>query len=44
MTHAVANMLLDMIRDGYDIPLSIINCALELTGDIEHIACGLDEA
>ena len=34
MSHELAMTLLDLAREGADIPLSLINAALELTGDI----------
>lgn len=34
MTHEIACLLLDMARASYDVSLELINCALELTGDL----------
>lgn len=34
MSHEMAMTLLDLVREGADLPLSLINAALELTGDI----------
>ena len=34
MSYELAMTLLDLVREGADIPLSLINAALELTGDI----------
>ena len=34
MSHQLAMTILDLARDGADIPLSLINTALELTGDL----------
>lgn len=35
MSHQLACTLLDLVRDGADIPLALINQALELTGDLD---------
>ena len=34
MSYQLALTILDLARDGADIPLSLINAALELTGDL----------
>lgn len=34
MSYEMANTLLDSVREGADIPLALINRALELTGDL----------
>lgn len=34
MTAKIAHMLLDMAREGYDIPSGVVNAALVVTGDI----------
>ena len=44
MSHYEAHILLDELRAGRCFPLHLINKALELTGDIEHIACSLEAA
>lgn len=35
MTHEQAMHILDMVKEGVDYPLSIINQALLLTGDMD---------
>ena len=35
MSHFQANQLLDKVKDGKNVPLYLINKALELTGDLE---------
>ena len=37
MSHHEAGIILDMRRVGHDIAPEIINQALELTGDLEHV-------
>ena len=44
MTHSEAHILLDRRREGADIDLATINVALELTGDLEHVAFSLADA
>lgn len=34
MSHELAMTILDLAREGSDIPLALINRALELTGDL----------
>ena len=34
MSHQLAMTLLDLAREGADIPMALINTALELTGDL----------
>lgn len=34
MSYEMAMTLLDMRREGADLPLALINAALELTGDL----------
>lgn len=35
MTRAEANLILDMAKQGADVPLDIINLALVMTGDLQ---------
>jgi hypothetical protein len=35
MSHHQAMILLDKVKDGKNVPLYLINQALELTGDLE---------
>jgi hypothetical protein len=35
MSHQQAMILLDKVKDGKNVPLFLINKALELTGDLE---------
>ena len=34
MTAQIAHMLLDMAREGYDIPAHVVNAALVVTGGL----------
>jgi len=36
MSHQQAMILLDQVKDGKNVPLYLINKALELTGDLEQ--------
>ena len=44
MTHSEAIIILDMRRAGHDIDPAVINTALELTDDSNHVACSLADA
>ncbi len=44
MSYEEANIILDMRRAGHDIDPAVINAALELTGDLSHIAFSLADA
>ena len=44
MSYEEAQIILDMRRAGHDIDPAVINTALELTGDLEHVACSLADA
>jgi len=44
MSYEQALLLLDRVRNGEPATLAQINCALELTGDIEHIPFSLADA
>lgn len=41
MTHSEAHIILDMRRDGHDFALDVVNKALELTGDLDHVELSL---
>jgi hypothetical protein len=41
MSHDLATRILADYRSGTDYPEWIINTALELTGDLEHVACSM---
>lgn len=39
MSHYEAMKLLDKVREGIQVPLHLINKALELTGDLQQTQC-----
>ena len=44
MTHHEAHLILDQRRAGHDIAPEVINTALELTGDLDHVALSFADA
>jgi hypothetical protein len=41
MSYHEACIILDMRRAGADMDPAVINTALELCGDLEHVACSM---
>ena len=44
MSYEQAQILLDRVRNGEPATLAQINCALEMTGDLDHVPFSLADA